>query len=747
MAEEIIFNTKVNTGSSKKSVDDLDKSLKGVGKEVDGLGKKVSSPFEELKAKVEAGGMSMREMNKAIKDFQSIALQAGRTSPIGQEALQQAARMKDTVTDLRNETSRLANDHKNLQGAMELGGGIVAGYGAVKSSMALLGVENENLAKSMQKIMAVQTLLNSVNQIKIMLEKESSAMLLLNTVRTKAMTVATVVYTTAVGTTTGAMKLLRIAMLALPIMLIIAGIAALVAALAGFFSEAEKAEEMNNKLNDSFNRQNKAIEANERAYKRNSDNKRALMVAEGATAEELHEFDMKRMKDEELARQKNVKFLASQIDKKREAYKQALKEENFELAKTIREEIEAHRDKYKSLKELDGQYAADKKLAEINRNNEKKEEDEKDAKAQADRNKKYAEERRKKDEEAAKKKLELEKTLADLTIANIQDENQRAIAELALKQEREREDLRQKYGENATLEAELKQKQTSDMLALMDAQDKAYEEQQESANIKAEEQRKAAIELANRDKKAELETKLINITEDFYAEQELKAELALIEMETLLENDQLTANERLKIEAEYNEKIRELKEQTTEYDKQLTTDAINNGIEWAEKSLNALTDLSDAYFANKLSKVEKGSKAEETIMRKQFKMNKAMQLGGAIIDAGKAVMSSLAQSPIAIGPVPNPAGIASLALVAASSAASIAKIMSAKFEGGGGAARVEPPSIPSMGSVPMPPIDGTATAGLPGSGQQQTTKVAIVDSDLKIGLEKLEKSTVTSSFG
>jgi hypothetical protein len=745
MAEEIIFNTKVNTGDSKKSVDDLDKSLKGVGKEVNGLGKKVSSPFEELKAKVEAGGMSMREMNKAIKDFQSIALQAGRTSPIGQEALQQAARMKDTVTDLRNETSRLANDHKNLQGVMELGGGIVAGYGAVKSSMALLGVENENLAKSMQKIMAVQTLLNSVNQIKIMLEKESSAMLLLNTVRTKAMTVATVVYTTAVGTTTGAMKLLRIAMLALPIMLIIAGIAALVAALAGFFSEAEKAEEMNNKLNDSFNRQNKAIEANERAYKRNSDNKRALMVAEGADAEELHEFDMKRMKDEELARQKNVKFLASQIDKKRDAYKQALKEENYELAKTIREEIEAHRDKYKSLKELDGQYAADKKLAEINRNNEKKEEDEKDAQAQADRNKKYAEDARKKREEEAKKKLELEKTLADLTIANIQDENQRAIAELALKQEREREDLRQKYGENATLEAELKQKQTNDMLALMDAQDKAYEEQQEATNIKEAEQRKAAAELANRDRKAELETKLINITEDFYAEQELKAELALIEMETLLENDQLTANERLKIEAEYNEKIRELKEQTTEHDNQLTTDAINNGIEWAEKSLNALTGLSDAYFANKLSKVEKGSKAEEALMRKQFKMNKAMQLGGAIVDSGKAVMASLAASPIAIGAVPNPAGIASLAFVAANSAASIAKIMATKFEGGS-SPRVEAPNIPST-SAATPRAEGTATAGLPGSGQQQGIKVSVVDTDLKIGLEKLEKSTVTSSFG
>lgn len=77
-----------------------------------------------------------------------------------------------------------------------------------------------------------------------------------------------------------------------------------------------------------------------------------------------------------------------------------------------------------------------------------------------------------------------------------------------------------------------------------------------------------------------------------------------------------------------------------------------------------------------MKNLEKGSKEEEEMARKQFNFNKGMQLGLAIIDTAKAVTSSLAQSPVAIGPIPNPAGIASLAFAAISGAATIASIAS-----------------------------------------------------------------------
>ena len=102
----------------------------------------------------------------------------------------------------------------------------------------------------------------------------------------------------------------------------------------------------------------------------------------------------------------------------------------------------------------------------------------------------------------------------------------------------------------------------------------------------------------------------------------------------------------------------------------------------ATQAANSVQSLGDAVFAHKMKNLEKGSAEEEEMARKQFKFNKALQLGMAIIDAGKAITASLAQSPIAIGPVPNPAGIASLAFAAATSAANIATIAAQQFQGG-----------------------------------------------------------------
>ena len=111
----------------------------------------------------------------------------------------------------------------------------------------------------------------------------------------------------------------------------------------------------------------------------------------------------------------------------------------------------------------------------------------------------------------------------------------------------------------------------------------------------------------------------------------------------------------------------------------LNAESFMKGLDYAQQGLNALSTLTDVVYANKMSKVKKGSAEEEALAKKQFKFNKAMQLGGAIIDASKAINASLASAPVAIGPVPNPAGIASLALAVATGGASIAKIAATKI--------------------------------------------------------------------
>ena len=128
---------------------------------------------------------------------------------------------------------------------------------------------------------------------------------------------------------------------------------------------------------------------------------------------------------------------------------------------------------------------------------------------------------------------------------------------------------------------------------------------------------------------------------------------------------------------------------------QLTT--INQGIELAQQGTAAIQSISDLAFAQKLAKVKKGSKEEEKLYRKQFEFNKKLQLAGAIMDAAKAVTASLSQSPVAIGPLPNPAGIASLILATATGAANVAKIAATKYESPGSTTPSPTPSVSGGG--------------------------------------------------
>jgi hypothetical protein len=128
---------------------------------------------------------------------------------------------------------------------------------------------------------------------------------------------------------------------------------------------------------------------------------------------------------------------------------------------------------------------------------------------------------------------------------------------------------------------------------------------------------------------------------------------------------------------------------------------IMKGLEWAQKGADALQGISDLVFANRMSKAKKGSAEDEKLAKQQFKVNKALQLAGATIDASKAITSSLAAAPVAILGVPNPAGIASLALAITQGATQIAKISATQFQSSTPPASTTP-SIPENNTTAQP---------------------------------------------
>ena len=183
-----------------------------------------------------------------------------------------------------------------------------------------------------------------------------------------------------------------------------------------------------------------------------------------------------------------------------------------------------------------------------------------------------------------------------------------------------------------------------------------------------------------------------------------------------LEAKKLADAEWLRQTQETLEEEKAFKIDNAEFDKKLVELTEAQKLDISQKSIQSVQQLTDLFFMFKSQKAKKGSKEEEDLARKQFNLNKGLQLGLAVIDGFKSITSSLAQSPIAVGVVPNPIGIASLAFASITAATNIAKIAAAKFQPTGGGGSGESPSTATP-NIPAPPVISTQQNNLNQSTQ------------------------------
>lgn len=300
-----------------------------------------------------------------------------------------------------------------------------------------------------------------------------------------------------------------------------------------------------------------------------------------------------------------------------------------------------------------------------------------------------AEERRRKAEEKAQKLKEdiksIEERISEVLRSQMDDYEKEVFA---VEQVHEKELQRFKDAKKSEEEiANLKAVHAYELQLIMDKYDKIEAEKALEKAKKEREEAQARV-IAKQAELNELQALIEKAAEENEMAQlsQKDRELRIIqdkyfELITLAEQQKMDTTELVEAERREKQAVND-KYDKEELDKQVALDKAKHDsqVEWAQKGLTAIQALGDAVFAHQLNQVEKGSKAEEALRRKQFNFNKAMQLGGAIIDTAKASIASLASAPVAIGGVPNPAGIASLALVGITGAASVAKILATRFE-------------------------------------------------------------------
>jgi len=165
-------------------------------------------------------------MTKTMKEYQNIAAAAGMDSPIGQQAIAAAGQLTDGIGDVKAQVNALSSDTVKLDTAMGALQGGAAVFQGIESAIALTGVENEKLMQTMVKLQAIQGVMNAVNEVAVVLNKEHVVGMQIRAVYEKA-------YAAAVGTSTGAMKAFRLALIA-------TGIGALIVALGLVIANWEK---------------------------------------------------------------------------------------------------------------------------------------------------------------------------------------------------------------------------------------------------------------------------------------------------------------------------------------------------------------------------------------------------------------------------------------------------------------------------------------------------------------------------
>lgn len=202
--------------------DGLSATLKDVRSQIQDLGQK-STVLDGIRKEFERITSSTAPAKRQLKDIQtlmaSMNLAGLHNTSVFTEMAEYAGTLRDAIGDARGAVNAFANDQFRLE-AMGQGLSAIASAGTMAATaMDLFGEKNEEVGKTVKKLQMALTLMNGVQQIANVLNKDSALMLRLKQLRmigsaaaTSGETAATTANTVATGLATKAKQRLNAAM-------------------------------------------------------------------------------------------------------------------------------------------------------------------------------------------------------------------------------------------------------------------------------------------------------------------------------------------------------------------------------------------------------------------------------------------------------------------------------------------------------------------------------------------------------
>jgi hypothetical protein len=376
----------------------LKKTLSDLNTQVKGLSKSFMKDFQQgAKEALHAAGVSAEEFENALENVtkESTSLKAQLREMVAQLAqmkvsgqdntaqykalAQQAGQLKDAIADANQEVKNFGSDTSTLDGVISLAGGIAGGFAAVQGAAALFGDESEELQKTLLRVNAAMAILQGLQQLQTVLQKESAAATLLQSVATKAQTAAQVAYNFIVGQSVGLLKAFKIA-------LALTGVGAFVIIIYELVQALKSSNDVLEATNKFIKDQNDLLEENRKKIQDNGEIRVAAADAAGKAESELS-----RIREANLLREKANVLQSSETFKAQLKFFQSLPPFVMEMDKTtkawnaLNDQIKENNN---ALKEIDQSLALEAIRGE---------------KALAEERKKADEDRKKAAEEAADK--------------------------------------------------------------------------------------------------------------------------------------------------------------------------------------------------------------------------------------------------------------------------------------------------------------------------------------------------------
>lgn len=238
-----------------------------------------------LKAELRKLKEQLAQLPEGSAEYNKIAKQAGEVS--------------DKIGDINTRIKNLGSDTKNIDAVVQGTQALSGAFTVATSASALFGTENKELQETMLKVESAIGLTVGIQSIANALQKESALAIGLSTVATKIQTGAQIIYATVIGTTTGALKALRVALLSTGVGALVVALGFLVEKLLSSSKSTESYEDVQKRLNDTISEQNRILDLNVKAI----DNKSKLDILRakiaGKSETEILELEKKAYKKRE----------------------------------------------------------------------------------------------------------------------------------------------------------------------------------------------------------------------------------------------------------------------------------------------------------------------------------------------------------------------------------------------------------------------------------------------------------------